>query len=79
MFVLKGKNEAAIRGYFDAEMLSMFTQRNGAIVDSGPGVFIYLRGGRKKPEEIQGFMTEGFGVYKAFQQRLQRSQSSPPV
>ena len=79
MFVLKGKNEAAIRGYFDAEMLSMFTQRKGATIDSGPGVFIYLRGGRKNPEEIQGFMTEGFGVYKAFQQRLQTSQSSPPV
>lgn len=79
LFVLKGKNEEAIRHFFDAEMLEMFTHRQGMTINCGPGVFIYLRGGRKKPEEIQGFMAEGYDVFSAFEKRLQGSQANPRI
>ena len=72
-FILKGKNEEAIRHFFDAEMLELFTERQGIYVESAPGVFIYLKGGRKKPEQIREFMNDGYAVYAAFAERMSRS------
>ena len=43
---LKGKDEEAIRHFFDASLIKMFSERQGITINSGPGVFIYLRGGR---------------------------------
>lgn len=80
-FVLKGDNEEAIRRFFDTEMLETFAQRKGIYVESAPRVLIYLRGGRKKPEQIQEFMDEANAVCSAFAKRLLRGQSpdSPSV
>lgn len=75
-FVLKGDNEHAIRRFFDEEMLKMFAERKGISVESAPGVFIFLRGGRKKPAQIREFMAEGYAVYSAFAERLSRAR--PP-
>ena len=71
LFVLKGKDESAIRGFFDPEMCELFAQRKGMTIDCGPDLFVYMQGGRKKPEEIQGFMSEGYEVFQAFEQRSQ--------
>lgn len=49
-FVLKGENEQAIRHFFDTKMLELFAKRKKSCVESRPGVFIYLRGGRKFPK-----------------------------
>jgi hypothetical protein len=80
-FVLTGENEQAIRRFFDMEMLESLAQRKGIYVESVPGLLIYLRGGRKKPEQIQDFMDEANAVCSAFAKRLLRGQSpdSPSV
>ena len=75
-FVLKGENEAAIRSFFDNEMLDLFTQRKGISVECCPGLFIYMQGGRQRPEQIRDFMNDGFGLYSAFVERQNRSRSS---
>lgn len=75
-FVLKGKNEQAVRRFFDDGMLDLFAQRQGIAIHSSDGLFIYLREGRKQPQEIQGFMAEGYDIYSAFEQRLHESSST---
>jgi hypothetical protein len=72
-FVLKGENEAAIRSFFDNELLDFFTQRKGTYIESAPGVFIYLYGGRKRPEQMREFITNGYMIYSTFAQRLSRN------
>jgi hypothetical protein len=74
-FALKGENEQAIRHFFDAKMLELFAKRKKICVESRPGVFIYLSGGRKKPEQIRDFMSEGYTIYSAFAERLSREQT----
>jgi hypothetical protein len=71
-FVLKGEDETAIRGFFDADLLDFFAQRKGTCIESAPGVFIYLHGGRKRPEQMREFITSGYMVYSTFAQRLTR-------
>lgn len=73
MFVLQGDNEPAIRTFFDNEMLEFLTTRKGCYIECRDGVFIYLRGGRKKPEQIHEFMQEGYAVYTSFVERIERS------
>ena len=75
-FTLKGDDEVAIRTFFDARMLEEFVKHQGVAVESAHGLFIYYQTGRKKPEEIQPFMTDGYAIYSAFADRLSRS--SPP-
>jgi hypothetical protein len=72
-FVLQGEDEQAIRGFFDREMLEFFAQRKGSYIESAPGVFIYLRGGRKKPAQLREFIDEGYAVYAGFAQRMART------
>ncbi|MFP6574031.1 MAG: hypothetical protein VB912_02690 [Pirellulaceae bacterium] len=76
LFTLKGDDEVAIRKFFDAGMLQEFVKHQGVAVESAHGLFIYYQTGRKKPEEIQPFMTDGYAIYSAFADRLSRS--SPP-
>ena len=70
-FVLTGKDESAIRRFFDSEILELFAQRKGVCVETIPRLFIYVRP-RKKPSEIQEFMDEAFSVYSAFRDRMER-------
>ena len=71
-FVLQGEDEQAIRAFFDTEMLEFLAQRKGSYIESAPGVFIYLRGGRKKPAQLREFIDEGYAVYGAFAERMSR-------
>ena len=72
-FTLKGDDEPAIRTFFDREMLAEFVKHQGVAVESDRGLFIYYQTGRKKPEEIRQFMTDGYAIYSAFAERLERS------
>jgi len=49
-FVLTGNDEQAVRSFFDEKLLDLFVQHKGTCVESAPGVFIYFRNGRRKPE-----------------------------
>ena len=69
MFVLKGRDETMIRQFFDVELLDHFSHQKKARVEAQPGLFIYLRGGRQKPEEVKQLMTDGYTVYKWFSDR----------
>lgn len=73
MFVLKGPDEEAIRKFFDQELLDFFAGKKGISFEAVPGKFIYFRGGKRtKPEEMRDYLTEGYGVYQAFMERLER-------
>ena len=76
-FALKGDDEEAIRTFFDSKMLTEFVKHQGLAVESDRGLFIYYQTGRKKPEEIQQFMTDGYAIYSAFADRLSRSSPAP--
>lgn len=71
-YVLKGSDEQAIRDYFDVEMLDLLMQRKDISAEGATGSFIYHQGGRKKPEEIQQLMKDGYDLYQAFSERLSR-------
>lgn len=68
-FVLKGKDEVAIRQFFDGPMMDLFVQHKGISVEAQLGLFTYRKGGRKQPPEIRGFMTEGYAFFKALSER----------
>lgn len=72
-FVLKGENEEAIRKFFDIPLLDFFAEKKGITFEGAPGTFIYMHGGRKKPEELSNYLKEGYSVYAAFVERLSRS------
>ena len=72
-FTLKGDDEEAIRTFFDSKMLTEFLQHQGRAVESDRGLFIYFQTGRKKLEEIRQFMADGYAIYSAFGERLERS------
>lgn len=72
-FLLKGEDEDSIRRFFDDDLLEMFERRKGISIESAPGIFIYLAGGKKASGEIRGFMDDGFAVYSAFAERLTRT------
>lgn len=73
MFVLKGENEAAIRNFFDMEILDFFAERKGITFEGFPGQFIYFKGGRTtKPDDMRTYLEEGYSVYAAFMARLER-------
>ena len=69
MFVVQGKDEAAIRRFFDSEIVDMLEQRKAVAVDATAGLFIYGNVSRKKPDEISDLMEEGYALYQAFYKR----------
>ncbi|MFN3193005.1 MAG: ankyrin repeat domain-containing protein [Aureliella sp.] len=71
-YVLKGDDEKSIRRFFDAELMDSIASRKDIAVESESGFFIYRQGGRKKPEEIQQLMKDGYGLYSAFLKRAER-------
>lgn len=77
MFVLKGENEAAIRLFFDTEILDFFAGRKGISFEAAPGMFVYFQGrSRKKPEMMRDYLNEGYSVYEAFVKRIDRGGSA---
>lgn len=71
-FVLTGNDEQAVRSFFDEKILDLFVQHEGICVESAPGMFIYFRKGRRKPEQIREFMNQAYMIYSAFVERLSR-------
>lgn len=69
-YVLSGDDEEAIRAFLTPELRKMLVDHNKCCVESDHGVFIFYRGGRRKPEQIRELMDEGFGVYTAFREAL---------
>ena len=74
-FVLTGDDEQSVRAFFDADVLELVAQQQGICVESGPGIFIYHCGGRRKPEEILELMNEARTVHSVFVERLSRTSS----
>lgn len=73
MFVLKGEDEAAIREFFDMEILDFFAAKKGIAFECSAGKFIYFRAGKAaKVESLRELLEEGYAVYKAFVARLSR-------
>lgn len=65
-YLLRGPDEAAIRGFFKPELLEFFESRQGVSLEASGDRLIYYRAStRIKPEEVRAFMEEGFSIYGA--------------
>ncbi len=59
-YQLKGPDEAAIRSFFDASLLSALERQPGLTIEgAGNQLLIYRMGKRRRPEEFQSFLEEG--------------------
>ena len=66
-YLLRGDNEAAIRGLFNNELLNFIqSQQKISIEGSGDQLIFYRNKNRVKPEEVESFMEEGFQVFDQF-------------
>jgi len=66
-YLLRGDNEAAIRGLFNYELLNFIqSQQKISIEGSGDQLIFYRHKNRVKPEEVESFMEEGFQVFGQF-------------
>ena len=66
-YLLRGENEAAIRGLFNNELLNFIqSQQKICIEGSGDQIIFYRHKSRVKPEEVESFMKEGFQVFDQF-------------
>ena len=66
-YLLRGDNEAAIRGLFNNELLNFIqSQQKISIEGSGDQLIYYRHRNRVKPEEVESFMEEGFQVFDQF-------------
>lgn len=72
-FLLQGEDEKAIRQFFDTQLLDFLSSHKGSYIESAPGLFIFLSGGRKRPQDLRQFIDEGYAVYNAFAERVARS------
>ena len=67
-FVLQADDENAVRRYLTNQILDMFVARPGVSVDAIPGLFTYMKAGRRKPEEIRDLMAEAYSFAKVLQE-----------
>ena len=66
-YLLRGENEATIRGLFNNELLNFIqSQQKICIEGSGDKIIFYRHKSRAKPEEVESFMEEGFQVFDQF-------------
>ena len=66
-YLLRGDNEAAIRGLFNNELLNFIqSQQKISIEGSSDQLIFYRHKNRVKPEEVESFMEEGFQVFDQF-------------
>jgi len=66
-YLLRGDNEAAIRGLFNNELLNFIqSQQKISIEGSSDQLIFYRHKNRVKPEEVESFMEEGFQVLDQF-------------
>ena len=66
-YLLRGSDEAAIRGIFKKNVLDFYEGKTGLCTEgAGNTLLFYREGTRVKPEGIRAFMEEGFGVLMLF-------------
>ena len=66
-YLLRGDNEAAIRGLFNNELLNFIqSQQKISIEGSSDQLIFYRHKNRVKPDEVESFMEEGFQVFDQF-------------
>lgn len=63
-YLLRGPDEAAIRQFFQPELLRFFESNQGVSLEASGDRLIYYRARKRiKPEQVRSFMEEGFRVY----------------
>ena len=69
-YVLKGDSEDQIRAAFQPSVLTYFESQDKHLRVEGYGnlLLVYRASRSVKPEQIQEFMAEGFGIYREFLQ-----------
>ena len=66
-YLLRGDNEAVIRGLFNNELLNFIqSQQKISIEGSSDQLIFYRHKNRVKPEEVESFMEKGFQVFDQF-------------
>ena len=66
-YLLRGDNEAVIRGLFNNELLNFIqSQQKISIEGSSDQLIFYRHKNRVKPEEVESFMEEGFQGFDQF-------------
>jgi carbonic anhydrase len=66
-YLLRGRDEEAVRGLFGEEVLGFFERQPGLSVEGyGHRLIFYRQSKRVDPENIRGFLEEGFKVLALF-------------
>ena len=66
-YLLRGDDEAGVRQLFNDELLTFFQSHQKMSVEGGGDQLVFYRQrSRIKPDEVQRFMEEGFGVFTLF-------------
>jgi hypothetical protein len=69
-YLLRGKNEQAIRNLFQESVLSYYEDHSGLSTEGGGNYLIFYRASKKvKPENIRSLLEEGFEVLGLFKPR----------
>lgn len=68
-YVLRGPNEKRIRNFFTPERLDFLAEHRGICVEASRDQMIFYRAGKRiRPNDLQGLMEEGFGVFAFMQE-----------
>lgn len=66
-YLLRGTNEASIRGLFHEGALSFYDDRPGLCTEGNRERLVFYRAGRReKPEQMRSFLAEGFEILALF-------------
>jgi hypothetical protein len=66
-YLLRGKDEAAVRKLFDDTVVSHFERGTSLVAEGGGTQFVLLRPGKVvEPEQVRFFVQEGFEVLELF-------------
>ena len=78
-YLLKGKNEAAVRGVFRDYVLDYFEDSPGLSVEAaGSRVVFYRADTRAEPAAVRALLEQGFEVLALFRPTAAANQSPPP-
>ncbi len=66
-YLLRGDDEVKVREFFTSDLLTFFESHQKICVEGGGDQLVFYRQRRRvKPEEVNGFMDEGFRVFDVF-------------
>jgi hypothetical protein len=73
-YVLQSADEQETRTFFDDPLLDFFAEQTSITFETKEGAFIYYRHDKTiKPNELREFLAQGYAVFKAFTDRLERA------